>query len=171
MFVSNFGTVKKVRLFVNLSYGTWIQRAPIQTKYLLKEEVGKKIGTNLRGIWRREDLKEITMRHFPEKQMALHNFYKNLLQHSTIFFVKSFQQVWMKQRQDFSERKAWKKNFFERKLYNICLPTLFSILKNRKTQIIAKNTCEFLVWYPSVSKLFVHVFFFVKKWNNFQRLF
>ena len=53
----------------------------------------KKIGTNLRGIWRREDLKEITMRHFPEKQMALHNFYKNLLQHSTIFFVKSFQQV------------------------------------------------------------------------------
>ena len=145
---------KKVTLFVNLSYVAWIQRGPHSNKISL-ERSRKKIGTNLRGIWRREDLKEITMRHFPEKQMALHNFYKNLLQHSTIFFVKSFQQVWTKQKQDFSERKAWKKNFFERKLYNICLPTLFSILKSRKTQIIAKNTCEFLVWYPSVSKLFI----------------
>jgi len=74
-----------------------------------------------------------------------------------------------------NETKAWffwkkkhekKKNFFERKLYNVCLPTLFSILKSRKTQIIAKNTCEFLVWYPSVSKLFVHVFFCKKKTFN-----
>ena len=117
----------------------------------------------MRGIWRREDLKEITMRHFPEKQMVLHNFYKNLLQHSTIFFVKSFQQVWMKQKQDFSERKAWKKCFFfGRKLYNICLPTLFSILKSRKTQIIAKNTCEFLVWYLLLVSC-LYMFFFVKK--------
>ena len=70
-----------------------------------------------------------------------------------------------------NETKArffWKKSmkkcfFFERKLYNICLPTLFSILKSRKTQIIAKNTCEFLVWYPPVSKLFVHIFVCKKK--------
>ena len=153
---------KKVTLFVNLSYVAWIQRGPHSNKISLERSRKKNWDQFAWDMasWRSQRNNNET---FPRKTNGPTQLLQKFTTAQHHFFVKSFQQVWMKQKQDFSERKAWKNVSFSREncITFACQPCS-PFWKVEKHKLLPKTLVSF--WCGTLLLVScLYIFLFVKK--------